>query len=176
MSVQIRISAAMLMFAVAACGRGEANNPGRNPASSNPTTAHGGGGGSQVPPPPTVDRRAFLVHQQRRRGHRHSADAECGLRRAAEHRPGRHPHRNQPHGSRARLFSAERTRARSRGCQPTAATADCFDGIAIGPHGICYLGIGLAPDAVAPSNALLVIQSNDPVQPETDMVLTLTAP
>jgi len=35
---------------------------------------------------------------------------------------------------------------------------------------------GFSNWAVAPSHALLVIQSNDPVQPETDVVLTLTAP
>jgi len=51
--------------------------------------------------------------------------------------------------------------------------SNCFAGMALGPHGSCFVGIGVVAGAPAPSNALLVIQSNDPVQPETDIQLRL---
>jgi len=51
--------------------------------------------------------------------------------------------------------------------------SNCFAGIALGPHGSCFLGVGIVAGAPAPSNALLVLQSNDPVQPETDIQLGL---
>jgi hypothetical protein len=51
--------------------------------------------------------------------------------------------------------------------------SNCFAGIALGPHGSCLLGIGVTAGAPAPSNGLLVIQSNDPVQPEMDIQLRL---
>ncbi|MFL5439072.1 MAG: choice-of-anchor D domain-containing protein [Myxococcales bacterium] len=51
--------------------------------------------------------------------------------------------------------------------------SNCFAGMALGPHGSCFVGIGVVAGAPAPSNALLVIQSNDPAQPETDIQLRL---
>jgi hypothetical protein len=52
--------------------------------------------------------------------------------------------------------------------------SNCFAGMALSPLGSCFLGIGVVAGAPAPSNAQLVIQSNDPVQPETDLQLTLS--
>ncbi len=53
--------------------------------------------------------------------------------------------------------------------------SNCFAGILIGPHSSCYIGVGLAAGAQAPSNGVLTIRSNDPLQPETDIALTLTS-
>jgi hypothetical protein len=52
--------------------------------------------------------------------------------------------------------------------------SNCFAGIPLGPHGTCYIGVGLAPGAAAPSSGLLVIQSNDPMAPQTAIPLELT--
>ena len=51
--------------------------------------------------------------------------------------------------------------------------SNCFAGVLIGAHAFCYLGVGVAPGAVAPANAQLLIQSNDPQQPLTSIELTL---
>jgi hypothetical protein len=52
--------------------------------------------------------------------------------------------------------------------------SNCFAGIPLPPHGSCFLGIGVAAGAAVPSSAVVAIQSNDPVHPETDIQLTLT--
>jgi hypothetical protein len=52
--------------------------------------------------------------------------------------------------------------------------SNCFAGIGLSPHAVCYLGVAVVAGAPAPSSALLVIQSNDPVHPETDIPLALT--
>jgi hypothetical protein len=52
--------------------------------------------------------------------------------------------------------------------------SNCFAGMLLGPHSFCNLAVGLAAGATAPSSAILAIQSNDPVHPETDIPLTLT--
>jgi hypothetical protein len=52
--------------------------------------------------------------------------------------------------------------------------SNCFAGILIAPLATCYVGIGLAPGAPAPSNAVLTILSNDPAHPATTIPLTLT--
>ena len=51
---------------------------------------------------------------------------------------------------------------------------NCRPGIELPGLGSCFLGVGLADGAVAPANAVLVITSNDPAHPETDIPLTLT--
>ena len=50
---------------------------------------------------------------------------------------------------------------------------NCYSGITMGPQSFCDLGVGVAAGAVAPSSALLIIRSNDPVQPEKDISLNL---
>jgi hypothetical protein len=52
--------------------------------------------------------------------------------------------------------------------------SNCFAGELLAAHSFCDLAVGLAPGATAPSNAVLAIQSNDPIHPETDITLTLT--
>jgi hypothetical protein len=54
-----------------------------------------------------------------------------------------------------------------------AGQSNCFDGIALAPQALCLLGVGVAPGAVPPASATLVILSNDPASPETDVSLTL---
>jgi hypothetical protein len=51
--------------------------------------------------------------------------------------------------------------------------SNCHDGMVLSPLSDCLLGIGLTPGAVAPASATLVILSNDPASPETDIPLTL---
>jgi hypothetical protein len=51
--------------------------------------------------------------------------------------------------------------------------SNCYAGIPLSPHGLCYLAVGVAPGAPVPSSAVLAIGSNDPVHPETDIQLTL---
>jgi hypothetical protein len=53
--------------------------------------------------------------------------------------------------------------------------SNCFAGVPLGPHSTCYIGVGLAAGAQAPSNGVLTIGSNDPLQPETAIALTLTS-
>jgi hypothetical protein len=43
----------------------------------------------------------------------------------------------------------------------------------LAPRALCLLGVGVAPGAIAPASATLVILSNDPASPETDVPLTL---
>jgi hypothetical protein len=54
-----------------------------------------------------------------------------------------------------------------------AGQSNCFNGIALAPQALCLLGIGVAPGVAAPASATLVILSNDPASPETDVSLTL---
>jgi hypothetical protein len=51
--------------------------------------------------------------------------------------------------------------------------SNCFAGVPLGPHSTCYIGVGLAAGAQAPSSGVLTIGSNDPLQPETNISLTL---
>jgi hypothetical protein len=51
---------------------------------------------------------------------------------------------------------------------------NCFAGIPLSAHASCFLGVGLAAGALALSEAVLAIRSNDPVQPEVDIQLTLS--
>ena len=52
--------------------------------------------------------------------------------------------------------------------------SNCFAGIGLSPHSFCYLGgVGRTPGAPAPSSGLLLIQSNDPVNPQTAIQLDL---
>ncbi len=53
--------------------------------------------------------------------------------------------------------------------------SNCHAGIPLAPLSYCYLGIGVAADARPPASATLALSSNDPVQPETDVPLTLEA-
>ncbi len=53
--------------------------------------------------------------------------------------------------------------------------SNCFAGIPLGPHSSCYIGVGLAAGAQAPANGILTIGSNDPLQPQTAIALTLTS-
>ena len=54
--------------------------------------------------------------------------------------------------------------------------SNCFNGIPLSPNGNCYLGVGPVAGAAVPSSAQLVILSNDPVNPELDILLDLTTP
>jgi hypothetical protein len=54
-----------------------------------------------------------------------------------------------------------------------AGQSNCFSGIELPPGGFCELAVGIAPGAIAPDNAALVLVSNDPVAPETDVGLAL---
>jgi hypothetical protein len=54
-----------------------------------------------------------------------------------------------------------------------AGFSNCFAGVLIGPNSLCFIGVGLAPDAVAPASGDLVIVSNDPTSPTVDIPLTL---
>jgi len=54
--------------------------------------------------------------------------------------------------------------------------SNCFAGIALSPRSSCYLGVGPAAGAAAPSSALLVILSNDPAKPEIDIQLDVILP
>ena len=51
--------------------------------------------------------------------------------------------------------------------------SNCFAGEPIGPLSFCFLAVGLAPGATAPASATFVVTSNDPVNPEIDVPLTL---
>jgi hypothetical protein len=51
--------------------------------------------------------------------------------------------------------------------------SNCFSGEPLAPLSYCFLGIGLAPGATAPASATLVILSNDPASPATDVPLTI---
>jgi hypothetical protein len=51
--------------------------------------------------------------------------------------------------------------------------SSCFAGIALSAHSSCFLGVGPTPGAPAPASASLVIQSNDPVHPQTAIPLDL---
>ena len=50
---------------------------------------------------------------------------------------------------------------------------NCFAGVPIAPLAYCYVGVGVAPGATAPANAIFVVKSNDPVRPELDVPLQL---
>ena len=54
-----------------------------------------------------------------------------------------------------------------------AGASNCFAGIPLGPLSYCFLAIGVAPGATAPASATFVVTSNDPVNPEIDVPLTL---
>ncbi|HEX4383877.1 MAG TPA: choice-of-anchor D domain-containing protein [Myxococcales bacterium] len=53
---------------------------------------------------------------------------------------------------------------------------NCFPGVLLAPKSFCFIGLGLAPDAVGPASATLIIDSSDPVTPEAVIPLTLSAP
>jgi hypothetical protein len=52
--------------------------------------------------------------------------------------------------------------------------SNCFPGILLGPKSSCFLAVGLAPGATAPASATLVFNSNDPVNPNLEVALTLS--
>jgi hypothetical protein len=75
------------------------------------------------------------------------------------------------------LQSIAITGAKPSSFQITVANSgqgNCFAGIELAAHSFCFIGVGLAPGAPAPSSATLAIVSNDPVHHETDIGLTLT--
>jgi hypothetical protein len=51
--------------------------------------------------------------------------------------------------------------------------SNCFPGIPLAPKSFCALAVGLAPGAVAPANASLLISTNDPITPVSVIPLTL---
>ena len=67
------------------------------------------------------------------------------------------------------------------GTHPTAfefttansGAGNCFAGEPIAPLSFCFLAIGVATGATAPASATFVVTSNDPVNPEIDVPLTL---
>jgi hypothetical protein len=66
-------------------------------------------------------------------------------------------------------------------CPAAGGRNNCAAGTSVSPFlvnlqppGFCYIGIDVAAGAPALANALLVILTNDPVHPETDVTLTLT--
>lgn len=54
--------------------------------------------------------------------------------------------------------------------------SNCYSGIELPPGGFCELAVGTAPGALAPENAALVLISNDPASPESDVGLALLPP
>lgn len=50
---------------------------------------------------------------------------------------------------------------------------NCFPGIPLAPKSTCALAVGVAPGAVAPANASLLINTNDPITPVAVIPLTL---
>jgi hypothetical protein len=52
--------------------------------------------------------------------------------------------------------------------------SNCFPGVLLAPHSFCFLAVGVAPGATAPSSATLEFLTNDPVTPKLDVPLTLT--
>jgi hypothetical protein len=53
--------------------------------------------------------------------------------------------------------------------------SNCFAGEDLAPLADCLLSIGLSSEASAPSNAMLILRTNDPAHLETDITLSLTA-
>jgi hypothetical protein len=51
---------------------------------------------------------------------------------------------------------------------------NCYAGMLLGPKSFCYMAIGLAPGAMPPANATLIIQTNDPVTPTMNVSLNLS--
>lgn len=56
----------------------------------------------------------------------------------------------------------------------TRLLSNCFGGVTMGPLSECNLGVGLAPGALPPASATLVIASNDPLHPTLEIPLTLS--
>ena len=52
--------------------------------------------------------------------------------------------------------------------------SNCFAGMLLAPKSFCQLAVGLAPGAAAPATATLIFLTNDPVNPELDVALTLS--
>jgi hypothetical protein len=52
--------------------------------------------------------------------------------------------------------------------------SNCFAGVLLGPKSFCQLAVGVVAGATPPASGSLVIISNDPASPETDISLTLT--
>lgn len=57
-----------------------------------------------------------------------------------------------------------------------AGQSNCYSGIELPPGGFCELAVGIVPGALPPENAALVLISNDPASPETDVGLALLPP
>jgi hypothetical protein len=52
--------------------------------------------------------------------------------------------------------------------------SNCFAGMLLTPKGFCQLAVGPAPGATPPATATLIFLTNDPVNPELDVALTLS--
>ncbi|MCU1292615.1 MAG: ompB-2 [Bryobacterales bacterium] len=52
--------------------------------------------------------------------------------------------------------------------------SNCFPGILLAPKSFCFMAVGLAPGATAPSTATLIFVTNDPVNPTLEVALTLS--
>jgi hypothetical protein len=52
--------------------------------------------------------------------------------------------------------------------------SNCFAGILLAPKSFCQMAVGLAPGATPPASAALVFRTNDPVNPELRVSLTVS--
>jgi hypothetical protein len=52
--------------------------------------------------------------------------------------------------------------------------SNCFPGVLLAPKSFCQMAVGPVPGAIAPARALLEFQTNDPVNPKLDVVMTLS--
>jgi len=197
MKTCIRVSLALLLSVVACGGTGELDSSTLERAANDhpgATAAHGGGvgggggGAGQVPPAPTADGPAwFIINASAVVGTALVSLVGAGLAArpiiaatsAFDFLPTSAPATAvvTNNGGETLVLGSIVLGGSDPGSFEIAIAnqgfSNCFAGIALGPHGSCFLGVGIVAGAPAPSNALLVLQSNDPVQPETDIQLGL---